>query len=56
MAARIQADTGIASRQVPEGYQRQGDLYTSSDYEGADNRVDLVVSQAIGNLVIRHPE
>ncbi len=56
MAARIQADTGIASRQVPESYQHQGDLYTSSDYEGADNRVDLVVSQAIGNLVIRHPE
>jgi hypothetical protein len=56
MAARVQADTGIASRQAPEGYQRQGDLYTSSDYEGADNRVDLVVSQAIGNLVIRHPE
>jgi hypothetical protein len=28
--------------------------HTSPNFEGADNRVELDVSQAIGNLVIRH--
>jgi hypothetical protein len=54
LEARIQVDTGIAGRQLPASYQRQDDVYTSPGYAGADDRVDLVVSQAIGNLTIRH--
>jgi hypothetical protein len=54
LAARIQVDTGIAGRQLPAGYRQQDDVYLSPGYESADNRVDLEVSQAIGNVSIRH--
>lgn len=54
LAARIRVDTGLAGRQLPDGYQRRDDVYTSPGYESADNRVDLEVSQAIGNITIRH--
>jgi hypothetical protein len=54
LAARIRLDTGITGRQVPDDYRCADDVCTSSDYETADHRVDLAVSQAIGNLVIRH--
>lgn len=54
LAARIQVDTGLAGSQLPDGYQRQDDVYTSPGYDSAENRVDLEVSQAIGNITIRH--
>lgn len=54
MAARIRVDTGLATRGLPASYQRQDDVYTSPGYASADNRVDLEVSQAIGQITIRH--
>ena len=54
MEARIQASTGLAARQVPAGYKEQDDVYTSPGYAGAENRVDLEVSQAMGAVTIRH--
>jgi len=54
LAVRMRLDTGITGRQVPEGYRCVDDVCTSPDYENADHRVDLTVSQAIGSLVIRH--
>jgi len=56
MAVRIHLDTGIAARQVPSDYQRHNDIYTSPGFESADNRIELKVSQAIGNITIRYPE
>ncbi|MCL7452238.1 MAG: cell wall-active antibiotics response protein [Anaerolineae bacterium] len=56
MAVRIQADTGLASRDVPAGYQHEGDVITSPGYDTAENRADLQVSQAIGLLQIRAGE
>lgn len=53
MAARIRVDTGLAGSQMPGSYQRQGDVYISPGYENADNRIDMEVSQAIGNITIR---
>lgn len=55
MAARIQVDTGIAARQLPADYQRRDNVYTSPGFENAEQRAELEVSQAIGNLTIRHP-
>jgi len=52
MAVRVQVDTGLAASQLPGGYQRHDDIYTSPGYASADNRVDLKVSQAIGNVKI----
>jgi hypothetical protein len=54
LAARIRVDTGLASSQLPDEYQRRDDVYTLPGYESADNRVDLEVSQAIGNITIHH--
>ncbi len=54
LAARIHVDTGLAGSQLPDDYQRQDDVYTSPGYGSAENRVDLEVSQAIGNVMVRH--
>jgi len=54
MEVRIHLDTAIAARQVPAGYEKQDDVYTSPGYAGAENRVDLEVSQAMGEVTIRH--
>jgi len=54
LAARIRVDTGLAGSQLPGNYQRQDDVYTSPGYGSAENRVDLEVSQAIGNVMVRH--
>jgi len=54
LAARIRVDTALGSSHVPDDYRRRGDVYVSPGYESADNRVDLEVSQAIGNISIRH--
>jgi hypothetical protein len=56
LAARIRVETGLAGSQLPDGYQRRDDVYTSPGYDSADHRIDLEVSQAIGNVAIRHPE
>jgi hypothetical protein len=53
MKVRVQVDTGLAGRQLPAGYRRAEDVYTSPGYAGADDRIDLEVSQAIGNVSIR---
>jgi hypothetical protein len=54
LAARVRLDTGITARQLPDDYRCADDICTSPHYDTADDRVDLEVSQAIGNLVIRH--
>jgi hypothetical protein len=53
LGVRAEVDTGLSGRSVPAGYVCQEDTCTSPGYASADHRVDLVVSQAIGNLVIR---
>lgn len=53
MAARIHVNTGLAARGLPASYQRQDDVYTSPGYASADDRVDLEVSQAIGQITVR---
>lgn len=56
LEARVRASTAIGSSQLPEDYQRQDDVYTSPGYARADNRVDLNVDLAIGNITVRHTE
>jgi hypothetical protein len=53
LEARIEVDAGLSGRSVPAGYVCEDDVCTSPGYANADHRVDLTVSQAIGNLVIR---
>jgi len=53
MAARIRVDTGLAVNDLPAGYRQRGDVYTSPDYDSADDSVDLEVDQAIGRVTVR---
>lgn len=56
MEARIRLDTGLTAREIGPDFERQGDYFISSGYEGADHRVDLVVEQAIGDVSVRRYE
>jgi hypothetical protein len=53
LAARVRVEGGLSASDLPDGYRRSGDVYTSPGYEGADDRVDLYVSQAIGKVTVR---
>lgn len=52
MAARIQVDKGIGGVDVRGDYRRQGDTYTSRDYDTADDRLELEVNGGVGRIVI----
>lgn len=51
--ARLVLDTGLTARQLPDDYTCADDVCTSQGYAEADQRIDLEVGQAIGQLVIR---
>ncbi len=52
MAARIRASSGIGAISVLGDYQRDGDVYTSSNYGTASNRLELEVKGGIGAISI----
>lgn len=52
-AVKIRSDTGLANINVPSGYQQDGDTYSSPGYGQATDRIELDISQAIGNISIR---
>ncbi len=54
LEARVRLDTGLAARQLPDDFDCQEDVCISPGYEKADEPVELVLGQAIGNLVVRH--
>jgi hypothetical protein len=56
LAVRVHVDTGLAARQLPHNYRCRDDVCTSPGYESAEDRVDLDVSQAIGNVAVRQIE
>jgi len=53
MALRVNGDTALVSVNVPSGYIKLGDVYKSPDYDSAEDRVDLVIGLAIGNVSVR---
>jgi LiaI-LiaF-like transmembrane region len=56
MEARIQASAALVARSLPPDFRRQGDQYVSPGFQGADNYVDLELSQAIGSIQVRRGE
>jgi predicted membrane protein len=54
LAVRISSDTGLTNVRVPGDFIRAGDVYTSPGYDTAQNRLELVLSQAIGRIVVRY--
>jgi hypothetical protein len=54
VGARIEIDGGLGSVNVGgKEYTQQEDVYTSSDYHSAPNRVDLSIDAGIGSVIIR---
>jgi len=53
MGVKFVTDTGLTFVQAPDSFTKEGGVYTSPDYFTGDNRIDLRVDLAIGNLVIR---
>ncbi len=53
LAARIKTGTALAGVQVPAGYVKDGNTYTSPGFTSAANRVELDLSLAIGSVVIK---
>ncbi|MBN1260092.1 MAG: hypothetical protein JXB35_05375 [Anaerolineae bacterium] len=54
LEARIDTDTALGTVDVPGGFSRSEGVYVSPGYEGADNRVQLHVGLAIGQVVVRY--
>lgn len=52
LAARIDVSSGIGRVRVPGGFTRSGDRYTSANFEGAANRVELRLSGGVGDVNI----
>ena len=53
VGVKISTDTGLTIVQVPDGYIKGDEIYTSPNYDNSEYRVDIQVDLAIGNLVIR---
>jgi hypothetical protein len=52
MKARIRASSGIGEVRVLGSYERNGDVYTSSGFETARNRLELEVEAGIGQVTV----
>jgi hypothetical protein len=54
MAARIHVDRGLNSIEVRDkDYRQEEDVYVSSDFESAADRVDLAIDAGIGKITVR---
>ena len=56
MAVRIEADTALAARELPDDLVKQEEFYTSPGYATAANRVEIDAGIAIGLLIVRYQE
>ncbi len=54
VAVRVEVSKAISNLDVPGDFEKRGDYYYSPDYETADEKIDLDVSQAIGNIEVRY--
>jgi Domain of unknown function (DUF5668)/Cell wall-active antibiotics response 4TMS YvqF len=52
MKARIRASSGIGEVRVSGSYERNGDVYTSSSFETASNRLELEIKGGIGQITV----
>lgn len=53
VAVRLQLDRGLTTLNLPDRYGRQGDVYVTEDWAGAEDRVELFVDVGVGLLTIR---
>jgi hypothetical protein len=55
-AAGVQIEVGkaISALSLPAGFQKRGDFYYSANYDSVDKRIELDISQAIGNIRVSY--
>jgi Cell wall-active antibiotics response 4TMS YvqF len=53
VAARVELERGLGSVNVRGGFDKNEDVYTSSDYATAKNRIDLNVQGGVGAITIQ---
>jgi hypothetical protein len=51
---RIEISRAISSLSMPPGFEQRGDFYYSANYDQADNKIDVDVSQAIGSISVHY--
>jgi predicted membrane protein len=56
VGVRINSGTALAALSVPDGYERNGNVYTSPNYSSADDKVDLQLDLAIGSVVVKEQQ
>ncbi len=54
VSARIEVSKALSSLTVPSDFDKRGDYYYSPGYENSEALIDLDISQAIGNIVVRY--
>ncbi len=56
MAVRIETDTALAGRQMPDDLVKDEEFYTSPGYANATDRVEIEAAVAVGMLTVRYQE
>jgi len=54
VGVRIEFSKAISSLSMPAGFDQRGDFYYSTNYDGADNKVEIEISQAIGSILLQY--
>ncbi len=54
VSVRLEVSKALSSLTVPSDFEQSGDYYYSPGYEAAEMALDLDISQAIGNIVVRY--
>jgi hypothetical protein len=52
LGVRIVADAGLVTRRVPGSYSRDGQIYTSPNWDQADNRTTVTLNLGIGTITV----
>jgi len=56
MAVRIETDTAMAGRRMPDDLVKNEEVYLSADYATAADRVEIEAAVAVGMLIVRYQE
>ncbi|OGO35232.1 MAG: hypothetical protein A2W35_11045 [Chloroflexi bacterium RBG_16_57_11] len=56
VGVRINSGSAITAFSVPDGYERNGNVYTSPNYSSADDQVNLQLDLAIGSVVVKEQQ
>lgn len=55
LAVRLRVDRGLSALSVSSRYERDGDVYVTSDWERRADRVEIELDMGVGQVVIREP-